>query len=75
MSVFQPTPPPVTLPTPASITLPYPLSYEFRVVEWMKDGKVEKVGLQVKCNQHDQFGQVFVTGQWQDVPREQINME
>ena len=66
-------PAPMTPPTPPtpSITLPEPISYEFQVVEYVQDDKIMKVALQVKCNTHDQYGNVKIHGNWQDVPRVQ----
>lgn len=59
-------------PTPPAqvLSLPYPISYEFQVVEYT-DGndKVVRVALQVKQNQHDQYGNVYIHGTWNDVPR------
>lgn len=56
-----------------SITMPYPLSYEFQVVEHVdQDNKITKVALQVKENQHDQYGNIVVHGTWNDVPRVQV---
>ena len=46
-NVLQQTPYPPP-PSPSwFITLPEPFSYEFRVVEYMKDGKIDKVALQL----------------------------
>ena len=67
---------PVSIPTPPpsqSLSLPYPISYEFQVVEHVDENdKVIKVALQVKQNQHDQWGNIFVHGTWNDVPRVKI---
>ena len=66
-------PPPPTLPAP-SITLPEPISYDFQVVEYVEDGKITKVALQVKRNTHDQYGNVKIHGTWEDVPRVQFKL-
>lgn len=49
--------------------IPYPLSYQFRVVEWTKDGNPDGVELQVKQTSHDQHGNVVNEGLWNKVPR------
>lgn len=73
MTVHQPVPTPVTPPAPLPITFPYPLSYEFQVVEHVDENdKIIKVALQVKINQHDQYGNVYISGTWNDVPRVKI---
>jgi hypothetical protein len=65
--------PSTPLPSPPPIIFPAPLSYEFQVVEHVDDsGKITKVALQVKCNQHDQYGCISVHGTWADVPRVQL---
>ncbi len=64
-------PPPPPAPT---FILPEPISYEFQVVEYMQDDKIAKVALQVKCNTHDQYGNIKMHGTWQDVPRVQVNV-
>lgn len=71
-SLVQPTPVYQTPAPPPSITFPHPLSYEFQVVEYMKDGKVAKVELQFKENQHDQYGNTTMEGFWSPVPRVQM---
>lgn len=70
------TPPPPPLPQPGpAIGIPAQMTYEFRVVEYvLPDGKIDRVSLQVKINQHDQFGTMHVPGLWQDVPRERIHI-
>lgn len=69
MSVMIPVTP-QTPPPAQSLTLPYPVSYDFQVVEYVDDNdKVVRVALQVKQNQHDQYGNVYVHGTWNDVPR------
>lgn len=65
-------PAPVVAPP---IIFPAPLTYEFQVVESVdKDGKIAKVELQIKVNQHDQFGNVTINGVWNHVPRVQIKI-
>jgi hypothetical protein len=49
--------------------VPYPLSYQFRVVEWTKDGQPDGVELQVKYTKHDQYGNVVSEELWSKVPR------
>lgn len=61
-----------TTPPAPSFTMPEPISYEFQVVEHVKDGKVDRVALQVKRNTHDQYGNVKTHGAWEDVPRVKI---
>lgn len=65
----QPAPAYITPPAPPSITIPHPLSYEFQVVEYTKDGKVVKIEMQYKENQHDQYGNIVMEGIWCPVPR------
>jgi hypothetical protein len=50
-------------------TVPYPLSYQFRVVEWTKDGQPDGVELQVKHTKHDQYGNIANESLWSKVPR------
>jgi hypothetical protein len=49
--------------------IPYPLSYQFRVVEWTKDGQSDGVELQVKYAKHDQYGNIVSEELWTKVPR------
>jgi hypothetical protein len=74
-NIFYGTPPatPVSPPAP-SFTMPEPLSYEFQVVEYVQDGKVTKVALQIKQNTHDQYGNIKTHGIWQEVPRQQVRL-
>lgn len=75
MTVALPVPPPQPTPPAQIFTLPYPVSYEFQVVEHVDDNdKVLRVALQVKQNQHDQWGNIFVHGTWNDVPRVKIKL-
>jgi len=68
--------PPAPIPVPPqpapSITMPEPISYEFQVVEFIDKNKITKVALQVKCNTHDQYGNIKIHGTWQDVPRVKV---
>lgn len=66
--VYVPQPTPVAPPS-ISMTFPKPLSYEFRVVEWMKEEKVAKVALQVQIWEHDEYGSGNVVQSWKDVER------
>lgn len=66
-------PQPVAVQPPAmSIPFPKPLSYEFRVVEWVKDDKIAKVNLQVQVWEHDEFGTGTVVQSWKEVERLQL---
>ena len=67
------TPPPAPPPAP-TFTFPDPISYEFQVVEYVENDKITKVSLQVKRNTHDQYGNIKLTGTWQDVPRVQVKL-
>ena len=71
---FGATPQTPPIPPAPSITMPEPISYDFQVVEYIEDGKITKVALQVKRNTHDQYGSIKMHGTWQDVPRVQIQM-
>lgn len=71
-SIVQPTPFVSTPPAPPPITFPTPLSYDFQVVEYMKDGKLAKVELQCRVNNHDQYGNMVTEGFWTAVPRVQM---
>lgn len=68
-------PAPVLPPNFPAITFPAPLSYDFRVVEYVEMNKITKVRMEVKINQHDQFGNIMVTGSWEEVSRIQINLD
>lgn len=59
------------LPLP-QVMLAKPLSYEFRVVEYMKDDKVDKVALQVQIWEHDNYGVGHVRQDWTNVERVQL---
>ena len=65
--------PPVQTPPPSQVfVMPDPVSYEFRVVEFMKDGKIDKVALQFCMHTHDQYGNIKLHGTWEGVPRIQL---
>ena len=72
LQIQPPQPSVITPPPPPAITIPAPLSYEFRVVEIVENNKITSVELQVKVNQHDQWGGVSIHGTWNPVPRVQI---
>jgi hypothetical protein len=57
-----------------STVLAKPLSYQFRVVEWVKDNHVAGVELQVKTTKHDQYGTIVEEGTWNKVPRIKMDM-
>ena len=59
----------------SSVIIPKPLSYEFRVVEHMKDGQIMKVGLQYQVWEHDAYGVGSVKHQWKDVERVQKDVD
>jgi hypothetical protein len=52
-----------------STVVPFTLSYQFRVVEWHKDGQPDGVELQVKLTKHDQYGNIANESLWSKVPR------
>ena len=59
----------------SSVMIPKPLSYEFRVVEHMKDGQIVKVGLQYRVWEHDSAGVGVVKQNWTDVVRVQKDVD
>ena len=59
----------------SSVMIPKPLSYEFRVVEHVKDGQIMKVGLQYQVWEHDPYGVGIVKHQWKDVERVQKDVD
>ena len=73
-NVVQSTSYPAAPPPTWSVVMPEPISYEFRVVEYMKGEKIDKVALQVCKNTHDQYGNIKTLGKWQEVPRTQIQL-
>jgi hypothetical protein len=61
-------------PAPPPITIVKPLSYQFQVVEYMKDDKIVKVELQVQQTTHDEYGNVVFSSGFSPVPRIQLPM-
>lgn len=59
---------------PPPITIVKPLSYQFQVVEYMKDDKIVKVELQVQQTTHDEYGNVVFSSGFSPVPRIQLPM-
>lgn len=73
LKIYPAAPAPI-VQQPLPIDFPSPLSYDFQVKEYIEDGKVVKVSLQVKVNQHDAMGNISVHGTWIDVPRVKVDM-
>ena len=63
--IYATAPPPPVIP----VQFVKPLSYEFRVAEYSKDGKITKVRLQVQVWEHDEYGNGNVVQYWKDVDR------
>ena len=63
----------MTIPLP-NVMLAKPLSYQFRVAEFIKDGKVDKVALQVQVWEHDNYGSGLLKQDWSTVDRVQISL-
>ena len=61
----------VNLPFSA-MTFPQPVSYQFQVVEYMKDEKIVKVELQVQCTTHMADGGILHASGFSPVPRIQL---
>ena len=61
----------VPLPV-AAMAVPQPMSYQFQVVEFMKDDKIVKVELQVQCTTHMADGTVLHASGFSPVPRIQL---
>lgn len=59
-------------PMPVVQAVPKPLSYQFQVVEYMKDNKIVKVELQVQETIHDMQGIVLRSSGFFPVPRIQL---
>ena len=59
----------------SSVMVAKPLSYEFRVVEHMKDGEIVKVGLQYQVWEHDNYGTGNLRQSWTDVVRVQKDVD
>jgi len=62
--------PPVMSPPP--VTVVKPVSYQFQVVEYMKDDKVVKVELQAQATTHDENGNIMYSSGFKPVPRIQL---
>ena len=62
-------------PTPAAISFAVPISYEFRVVEYTEMDKVIKARMEFKINQHDQYGNISISGDWKEVDRIQMPLD
>lgn len=62
--------PPIQAPMP--ITVVKPVSYQFQVVEYMKDDKIVKVELQAQATTHDEHGNVISSSGFKAVPRIQL---
>lgn len=65
------------LPTPPApptqyTTIVKPVTYQFQVVEYVKDDKIAKVELQVQATTHDEFGNVIFSSGFTPVPRIQL---
>jgi hypothetical protein len=56
----------------SSVMMAKPLSYKFRVAEYVKDGKVMKVNLQVATFEHDNYGTRQLREDFTDVERIQL---
>jgi hypothetical protein len=48
------------------------VSYQFQVVEYMKDDKIVKVELQAQATTHDEFGNILNSSGFKAVPRIQL---
>jgi len=55
-----------------SINIPEAITYQFQVVEYMKDGKVAKVEMQVQATTHDSYGNIASSSGFVAVPRIQL---
>ena len=55
-----------------SVSAAQPVTYQFQVVEYMKDDKVQKVELQVQATTHDNSGNVVHSSGFYPVPRIQL---
>jgi hypothetical protein len=52
-----------------SISAAQAVSYQFQVVEYMKDDKIMKVELQVQATTHDAIGNILHSSGFTPVPR------
>lgn len=59
----------------SNVMIPKPLSYDFRVVESIKDGQITKVGLQYQVWEHDSYGMGTLKQDWTDVVRVQQQVD
>lgn len=59
----------------SNVMMAKPVSYEFRVVEHVKDGEIVKVGLQYQVWEHDNYGTGNVKQTWTDVVRVQKDVD
>ena len=66
------TPPQPIQPAPMPITIVKPVSYQFQVVEYMKDDKIVKVELQAQATTHDENGNIMYSSGFKPVPRIQL---
>ncbi len=55
-----------------SVSATQPVTYQFQVVEYMKDDKPVKVELQVQATTHDTSGNVIHSSGFMAVPRIQL---
>jgi hypothetical protein len=55
-----------------SITAAQTVTYQFQVVEYMKEDKVMKVELQVQATNHDAMGNILHSSGFMAVPRIQL---
>lgn len=63
----------MTIPLP-NVMMAKPLSYQFRVAEFIKEDKIEKVALQVQVWEHDNYGSPLLKQDWSTVERVQITL-
>lgn len=61
----------IAIPLP-NVMMAKPVSYQFRVAEFMKDGKIDKVALQVQVWEHDNYGSGLLKQDWTTVERVQV---
>ena len=55
-----------------TVNVPEITTYQFQVVEYMKDGKVAKVEMQVQATTHDSYGSIVHSSGFVAVPRIQL---
>jgi hypothetical protein len=56
----------------SSVLIVKPVSYQFQVVEYVKDYKIVKVELQAQVTTHDELGNVIMSSGFKPVPRVQL---